>query len=623
LKTIKTKERYLSNDSKVVNEVKNLILNKNEEGKYSLLQAYTGTGKSHLMFNILKENKIQYIYVLPNIAVVNNLSKEKDIPAINSETKNNFKKILESGRSLVCTVDQLKNISKIQRNILKNVILIIDEAHYYVGAVSFRKKAINYLIDALKRTFRNIVMVTATPGPLELLRYPSIDILKIETPTHTKYTFNSVFIEEGNIDKMKEFINKLDGQVIMYNNTSKLDNKVITKDMEGWYSINADTPKSDKLRKAIIEEQTIPEYVKVLIATDIFTAGLNIKHSNVKHAILNNAHDPTILAQFIARIRDKEELTVHYFNGTEAPAIKPKFDEYVEPLSNFSADAMIALDKLKNRKVTADYMVKHYKDFELVNYILRNNVVESFEVNEFAVVNKTYRNILHNAPYYNILTYAANLPEFKNIEEADDFFEEHEDIFTTEQWFDVDVNELKKIREEEREANRIEEEERTNKILGVIERNFEILFVQLGGVTYVAHKEGLNEREVKELRRIVARYDKYTTSSVKLLIRIDKDKKFRDRLFYQSIPAMKKPILDVERIVKAVKNNYRVGSRKPKFDYSTDEGREFKKAFDAIWEVDKETKRLTKKRTDWKDLTGQDRKELKRMFYLKIKKEND
>jgi len=580
MRTIKTDKRYLSEDTEVVKEITKLINNKRKDKKISLLQAGTGVGKTKVMFDILIKNKIQYIYVLPNIAVVNNLSKEKKIIGVNSETKHKLEKTIRDGSSLTCTVDQLKNIDRVPINLLKNIVLIIDEAHYYPSVIRFRKKAINNLTKAFKIPFKNIIMVTATPGSLRLLKRNPIKILNIDTPRYTKYTFNDVYIKENEIDKMKKFISGLDGQVIMYNNASKKDNDLLAEETEGWYSINADTPKNNKVRKAIIEQQTIPDYVKVLIATDIFTAGLNIKKSNVKHAILNNIDDPTTIAQFIARIRDKEELMVHYFTGTEPHKVNIKCSIKPDELSNVWLEASFAMNELENFIHDTDYVAKHAKEFELINYILEDGMVKDFDYNEFAIIDKAYRASFAGHKWYSRLRYAANIPTDLNDRELNDFFIENEEMFLVEGKVIEDDNRLQERKKADKIKEDIEKEKRTIKVIDALENNLHILMMPMPDFEYVAVKEGLDTKELKELKKITRRYEKYNKLSVQLLARIDKDKKFRDRLFYQSVPQTIEPKLLYEKAALAVKRNHKLGRKKPKFDYTTDSGREYKRAFD-------------------------------------------
>jgi len=616
---IKCNTKYLSEDEEVFKAVEDIILSENR-GKYiNLIQAPTGTGKTHLFFKILKTNKVQYIYVLPNIATSDNLAKSEKIISVHSRTKSNFRTKLVSGEPFTCTIDQLKNLEGIRPELLSNVVLIVDEAHYVASSLDFKREAIRSLKYALGLNFKNVIFVTATMGALQVLIEPKIKVTKIMAKRQTRYLINELFFREGEIDKIKAYIDTLDGQVLMYSNTSKLDNDLIASQNEGWYSINADTPDNDVVKKAVINEQTIPDYVKVLIATDIFTAGLNIKHSNIKHCVLNNVHDPATFNQFISRPRGKEELIIHSFIGNEAPKLTTDSDSEITFLDNLLIDAKISMQRLSRKKELKESVPKFSKEFKLIDYSTVNNIVQFFEINYFMIAHLSYKSTFHNAPWYNRYKYLVDAPEesFTSLTDASNWYADNLE-FVNNAFDEKSIGkELSDRRKELREEKKIEKELAYSKALDVIENNKELIFYRRD-FPALAIKEGLNPKEIDLIRNIARRYEKYNLE-IPLLVKLDKDEKYRNKLMYQSLGKNNKINLEYDSIILAIKNNYKKGRKIPKFNYLTTEGRKFKEIFEAIWEYN-EDKVITGKRTDWKNLTANERKELRKMFYIETSK---
>ena len=623
-KVIKCKTRYLSEDETVEEEVKKFILTPRENGRIGLIQAYTGTGKTHLMFDILKKNNIQFIYVLPNIATTDNIAKSTKILPVNSKhPKNPFCKLLEQGKSIVTTVDQLTNIEKLGTKTIQRLILILDEAHYYPSISGFRRNAINGLIKAIDEPFLNVLMVTATIGSLEHLRSPELEVLKIETPFYTKYRYlSNSSIAEGDIDKIKEYVSKLDGQVIMYSNTSKLDNKIVAENTEGWYHLSADTPYNDELRKSVIEHQTIPDYVKVLVATDIFTAGLNITRSNVKHCVLNNVHDPTTLQQFVARIRNKKELDVHYFKGTLAPAFNPRSEDdgefIVSAYDLFLKDAMRDLERLKIKfEREPEYVYKNASEFNMVDYIFdKNRKPKVSGINYFSLINNVNKHYLGESGYYDVLKYIANLDDL-TTSEIRKVVRDNPETFIDTDIVKLDDAPLKELKKEVKEELKQDKEVAINKVGKAIETHLEKLIVNKA-FDYVSKKEGLSPSETKLMIDLFRRIEKYTINNVPLFINVLTDEKYYKRLYYQAIPKNIAGILEFENILIRVKRKMVVGDKIPKTDYRLRKERARKEMINAIWKYNDDGI-ITGRRTDWKELTTEQRRELKKLFFISKK----
>jgi hypothetical protein len=612
---IKYDTRYLGQDKNVTDKMKEM-LNKTREGNViDIIKADTGAGKSKLIFDVAKKEKVKVLFVLPNIRTVNNVAKTYGGIAINSTTNIDITKEIRNfsnTKPIICTVDQLSKLREISESILNRYVLVVDEAHYYVKAAMDRTNAIRALDDMLNKGFKNILFITATPEPVYYLLKYKFNTTKFISSHKKQYYIKYYNYTKGRIDEIATVIKDIISRgkkAIVYNNDSKIDNEMLTK-INGVYSISSDS-RNCEIIKSLEEKELIPDYVSVLVTTDIITNGLNIKNKDIDEVVIVGTKDKTTIAQFTARLRHPDNITLHHLEYVYSLP-EPK---YLKESDFFLTTAQAYVEEAKEYKLLIDrgnidynYLSKTSKELEMLDLIEAKGEKENsrVELNFWKIASKTWEYKVSCVPASEKYEYLVGIEEGK---QDDEYI-----------WEIENNGELKEQRKEEREKRREEEEAAKIKAIDIVEKYVDIIMYKKD-FGYVVMKENLTVEEEKAVRSLARKYEKYNLD-IKTLSRLERDEKFRRSVMFTVLRNNKKDLIkgsEIYTIISRITETRMEKGRKiPQSlfrDLSPRQTTLMKEALKHLIEKDEEGRYLGKKKNEfYTKLTQKEKAEVKRMF---------
>ena len=387
-------DRYLPQE-----EIEKILLS---ESKKTLIIAPTGSGKTFTLITVAKKLNIKMIFTVPNVAVVMQVAKEFEIGS--AYGKKSLKKELEKNNIVVCTIDKLSHIQ--QENYLSEFILVLDEKHTHITTVDFRSQAV-FEASSIKEKFKKIIDVTATPEPLNLKDYEEQKVF--HTKDLKKYDVNITVTKTGKavlVNKLRESRSSLN--VILNNDIAFNDNAKYTFDNSE--SINAGTKKNE-VYEYILEHQEIPQNIKNLFTTDMFSAGLNLNNTGDITIFINGFADATLIKQFVARFRKVENIKVEIIIPPRE--FKPKSKEVI-------IEKSLAMAQEQLRKYT------EYLDSEKMYLIKKSGIIfdrffafdekeKRIHIFPETIYNRAWRSVMKNCKPSDLLvcfqqgTYTLNI----------------------------------------------------------------------------------------------------------------------------------------------------------------------------------------------------------------------
>lgn len=281
-----------------------------------LLVAKAGGGKTYSIIEMARklsvlDNKV-YVIACPNR--IQNLQNQKSykIFALVGGTE------VDYTTTIVSTVyDKSEEIIEKLKELNKEVVLIIDEAHQLITADGYRNNAIRSLQN-LQDYAETVIHMTATPR--KLFRHFDYD-----TKTKFQSTTSDINIKKLNIQiasktmneaillKVKDAITKKKTAMVLINDKLKIDYYAQYYKKLG-YKVGVLTGKKEHkdsdLFNYVVEKESIPSEYDVILTTTVVEVGTNIKSYNLipVYAVCNSNHfDIDSVIQFFARFRRDDE----------------------------------------------------------------------------------------------------------------------------------------------------------------------------------------------------------------------------------------------------------------------------------------------------------------------------
>lgn len=361
-------------------KIEEILTNKK---KHVLISAPTGSGKTTAILNAALKLNLNVIFTVPNKAVVAQIKKERGFELGASYENIPIKEQMEIYNVVVSTINKLEQIP--DHWDLSNYILICDEKHTHVTTVGFRAEHI-YMINKMKARFKKVIDVTATVEPLYLEEYEEkIYFIKKDTK---KYDINITVTELEKKEKTKnkrkssanskrvliDLLKKYkDTRCIVLNNDIAFNDVYAEQNQDIYLSLNSKTKKSEHY-SYILEHQKIPDNIKVLLTTDLFSAGLNLLNKDEIIVIINGFIDPTLIKQFVARFRILDRIKVeiivspreikHYYRDGMIEFLKKQAQEKYERLKQENGAIFYNKGVIQDDFFIYD---KHTKHIEIFN----------------------------------------------------------------------------------------------------------------------------------------------------------------------------------------------------------------------------------------------------------------
>ncbi|MGL5963766.1 MAG: DEAD/DEAH box helicase family protein [Fusobacteriaceae bacterium] len=267
------------------------------DNKKILLVSPTGTGKTFTALEVAKENGLKVIFTMPNKATVEQQSKKYGIPGVYDNKS--IEKALETSDIIICTLNKLTKIPGDYN--LSDHILINDEAHTTTTTCDYRAEII-YKAAKLETKFKKVIDITATPEPLFMRDYDrKITFVKKDSKKYKATVYEVQNKKQANI-KLLEVLDDSKCKVLCLNNDIQFNN-LYANTRENCISWNSKT-KNDKDYKELVKTNLIPKHIEKVLATDIFSAGLNIENKEEWKIVIKSVCDPSTIKQLVARFRE-------------------------------------------------------------------------------------------------------------------------------------------------------------------------------------------------------------------------------------------------------------------------------------------------------------------------------
>lgn len=292
---ISIKGKYMSSED--MKKVYNL------KEKKILVISPTGTGKTHSSLGVAHELGLKIIFTMPNKATVEQQAKKYGIPGVCDNKC--IEKALESSNIIICTLNKLTNIP--DDFDLSEYILINDEAHTSTTTCDYRAEII-YKAQKLEQRFKKVIDITATPEPLFQKDYDrKITFVKKDDKKYKALVLETENKKHSNM-KLLEVLDNAKCNVLCLNNDIQFNN-LYAETRDNCISWNSKT-KNDNNYKELVKTNLIPKNINKVLATDIFSAGLNIENTDKWKVVIKGVCDPTTIKQLVARFRKVKSLEI-------------------------------------------------------------------------------------------------------------------------------------------------------------------------------------------------------------------------------------------------------------------------------------------------------------------------
>lgn len=326
--------------------------------KILLIDSPTGSGKTTVMFEYLKEKNIKTDFIFPSRL----LTQQQKAKKIVGKDKDIYIDEL-----IVCAT--WENLLKMGDR--KSKLLVIDEAHLMVTSNKFKSNAIDIITKCVDR-YDNIILLTGTPEPLDTFFDSGKIIFKKHKPSIV--TYDIISFPKRKLEYVANqimILNRNNCLNIYYkNNLEELEQltELFENNTDKKIGILNANEKDGELYNNIKDKQKIDTDVDWLLTTCVIREGVNITDDfgNV-NIVFGTGVDITDIKQFTARFRNAKNIHINILHKDNNHC------SYVnkERLSN----------TIKSWK-------EEYKKYETIE--------KNYLFNEFAIFFSTMRNFIYN-----------------------------------------------------------------------------------------------------------------------------------------------------------------------------------------------------------------------------------
>lgn len=368
-------DRYISESSTLL--VTTII--RALQGEKSLILAPTGSGKTKETINKLKEAETKAIFIVPNAFNVEQIKQEYSLPGAWGDIP--ITKELEKGNLIVVTWDKFIQIDK---NILKDYIIVLDEVHQtYIDM--FRVNKINKLYEKLSYC-RGQIHITATPNKLNFEQYNYI--LEYKQKNQTEYKL--FLYDKIDDDKVMDIASSSKKFALFKNDKKYLDfikESVLNKHID---VITSDTRDFSQTYNEIVFNSTMKK-VNGLCNTSVLVAGVNIYDNDITDIIIIGEKDIATIKQYIARFRDLKTVNVHIFNNYKDESNIYEIEWLVQQLMNEVSGQIEKFNQVKPKDnfILETLNVKPIR-LEKSEFYYFNESLNQYEINEIGIRNHAY-----------------------------------------------------------------------------------------------------------------------------------------------------------------------------------------------------------------------------------------
>ena len=288
------------------------------------LHANTGIGKTTYA---LKLNG-QTILVFPTQAILEQQAAHNDADVYYQHAKTAH----ADSKLILTTPDSLPQVLKLIDASRFN--LVIDEAHN-IAVAGYRKRAYDNVVRCLGGQWKRVILMTGTPLPLVTANLDLFTNVSVQSPTRIQNATHIIYkqtkiVDDKEIitgDLIASILNDLpdSGRSLIFLNDKKqrLDRFLFELQAAGYTNdqialINADQKQSEAYR-CLIENERIPNGIRLVIATSVISEGFNIRD----HFATVHLHSVSSIEaqQIVNRFRAAPADMVYWYNAGKGKAI--------------------------------------------------------------------------------------------------------------------------------------------------------------------------------------------------------------------------------------------------------------------------------------------------------------
>lgn len=405
---------------KYCDEKKEEIFNFFNSNDKVLFQSPTGSGKSTIIIDYVKEYQLQNQHdviaiACDTITLAEQISSEYQFPILSSNKENPLHiGYVKSAGIYITTYDSLSKFDRVD-------CLVIDEAHLLTNGVSYRPSALKNMIMLMGGT-KKTICVSATPQYLfPLLK--DFNVLSIEADTTIKNKHFTLKSGDMRIKKTNKIIShlkqsELKGKCVIYlNNKEQLKELKDRIDSEFNSKYNTVVYYSGGENVGLDYIQTnkeIPSNIDIICTTSILQNGINIWNDNIDRVYTDEV-EKTCLTQFESRFR-KGGVDVFLLVEDSTKKESLMLNGYVEWASICNSTNIIC----SNFNKLSELYKKERSLYKAENVIEYNYDIESdeFKTDEFGCA---YTIFNKNKFYYSALpeNLGYDLTEVRVIDKSD------------------------------------------------------------------------------------------------------------------------------------------------------------------------------------------------------------
>lgn len=348
------KKPYTIHINQYITEKENDLLDIIDDDKRIMLIANPGTGKttfSSRLKDLQKKNGNRFVYATFLTAIPQQLQTEFDFDLVCSSYETEWTKRIDESKSLANLLKPTNNLLKDEELVIgttlhqltrfieeltKDDVIVIDEAHQLVQLA--HQSQIQSLRDNLKKTQAKLLLMTGTPFDGEakrlklstvniieanprvdkLIYLPITDSLKDKTDildlTATLVHWYLFQDDVYNDETGHTLLNADTKKVLIFNNSSKVDNEGLSNYLFEEYQFKFDNINADKKKEPwyqyLITNQKIRDEVNGIITTSVIKEGINIKNQDIEVIILLGPLTLRDEKQIAKRIRGDKPLKI-------------------------------------------------------------------------------------------------------------------------------------------------------------------------------------------------------------------------------------------------------------------------------------------------------------------------
>jgi hypothetical protein len=484
-------KKYILKNNEKMSMYNDILINEIQNHKYLNIIANTGTGKTTSIVNIYKNSDRKCVFLVPYIANARQNEENFGYPAIYGEKlskskspKKYIKSLLKRKKIIFATYDTIKHFDK--QFDFSNTDLVIDEYHNLIAQYKFRDETLKMLVSK-QNYFENIITLTGTPYNLfnKISKFHKDDERKF---LYGLNDFRTIYFEKEYIDdEMKVYLGEMKKEeaiaytlkdlvkmrsnskdVIFLNNKNDLmfmkqqlinstfyredeiailsstnENIYDTKNRYITFDINRSKELDGETYRSVIEDNYIPNNVKILLTTQVISDGVNILNDNIDNIYILNNKNITTTEQFLARFRNGFKNLHIYFEPSVGNYFSSENDFYERITRKISQSA-----KIKNMTLEEDNEQDYVDLLNIINdadntliynevdnkYIPNNMKIQYMKMENFN--KRLYSNVetltlflLNESVFpYNISIEIVNLDDDTKNDKYKDFIDENKKI---------------------------------------------------------------------------------------------------------------------------------------------------------------------------------------------------